>query len=425
MRTGEPAATPRPVPPGLSAGARAVWQRCPTGAPDRTACLDAAVRDLLGRDGWPTVWRVLSEPVAAEPALQPEAHVVAHGLGAEAYRIAGSVAGAFRLCTPAFWSGCYHGALQAHFARWAHSGDVPAAELDGVCRPLQTEARWLWFQCLHGLGHGVTIAAGYELGRALALCGRLADPWAREICYGGVFMEDWVGRPGAAAAHDHGAGHAPGGAAPPGAGHVHQSADHGGHAHHPVVASAGGEAPTASGITAIDTTDLAHPCSAVATRYERACYLFQTSRVLARTGGDFTRVTAFCAATPAHVRPLCYQSLGRDADAYGGGDDMVRARCVAAGDGAAWCHVGVAKNRVHDRHDPRAGLAYCAALPADEATRTLCGAAVGEEVRLFAELVGRAPLCASDDEAVTRGCRFAAGLERQRPAALPRYPVRP
>lgn len=389
--------------------------------------MDSAVRVLVADAGWAASWAALDTLVRLEPALQADAHVVAHGLGHEAYRQTGSVAGAFARCSPAFWSGCYHGALQAHLAPWAaRGGDIPAAELETICQPLRGGEAWLWFQCLHGLGHGVTIAARYDLPRALSLCDRLGDPWAREICYGGVFMEDWVGRQPTHGGEHHGEVahiHAPPAHAHPGGALHGARAAAAPSAHHAAAHPADHSAPAAE--PASDTSDLAYPCSAVGARYRRACYLFQTSRVLARTGGDFPRAAAFCAAAPEDVRPLCFQSLGRDADAYGGGDLAVQARCEGAGDGRAWCHVGAAKNRVHDRHDPRAGLAYCEALPPDEPLRALCGAAVGEEVRLFAPPERRGPFCASADPTVARGCRFAAGIDPDRPAALPRYPVRP
>ena len=47
-----------------------------------------------------------------------------------------------------------------------------------------------YYQCEHGLGHGLMLYTGYELPLALTMCHGLADEFEQVSCSGGVFMEN-------------------------------------------------------------------------------------------------------------------------------------------------------------------------------------------------------------------------------------------
>src|SRR5690606_20446047 len=121
-----------------------------------------------------------------------------------------------------------HGVIQSYFVDHAarHGSHLDVATVDGLCAAQRGDEgeQWLLFQCAHGMGHGLLMLAGYHLPTALEWCDLVSDPWERESCYGGVFMENIVhvtmphhtGRPPAAPAAsqahaDHGdMGHAAG-----------------------------------------------------------------------------------------------------------------------------------------------------------------------------------------------------------------------
>src|SRR5467141_3726220 len=119
------------------------------------------------------------------------AHEYAHGIGIEAYGLSPDIQATFAACGDGYSSGCRHGVIQAYF----ESRDaVTQPEVEALCQPFKsaTASRWVLFQCVHGMGHGLTMYRGHDLPRALGDCDLLTDGWDRESCYGGAFMESVI-----------------------------------------------------------------------------------------------------------------------------------------------------------------------------------------------------------------------------------------
>ena len=93
------------------------------------------------------------------------------------------VAETFRECRPSFQSGCYHGVIQSYFTAVSTSGQqVDGQAVNALCADYRTDGsdRWLLFQCVHGLGHGLTMLHQYHLPTALAGCDLLSEAWDRD-----------------------------------------------------------------------------------------------------------------------------------------------------------------------------------------------------------------------------------------------------
>lgn len=332
----------------------------------------------------------------------------AHSIGLSALRDSATVSAAFGQCTEIFQSGCYHGVIQAYFARLTGSGDAGGVGVDAVnalCADYRgrRDARWLFFQCAHGMGHGLTMFHGHHLPRALAGCDLLADAWERESCWGGAFMENvvnatsphhGVGRPQVESAST--ASRAP-------------ADDHTGHAAHHDHA---GAAASATPWKALDPADPLYPCNALDARYQRSCYQMQTSPILHFNGGDFAAAARACDTAPEEHRPACYQSLGRDASPYTQQNHERAAQICATGDPRyqPWCHVGYAKNLVDLTARPADGLAYCRVL-ADPAVKGACYTAIGEQTLVLAADPQRRRAWCVEAEPNYRGvCLRAAGI---------------
>ena len=58
--------------------------------------------------------------------------------------------------------------------------------------PQITVQRFLAYQCIHGLGHGLMIYTGYDLPGSLKTCDGLQTGFDRVSCSGGVFMENFT-----------------------------------------------------------------------------------------------------------------------------------------------------------------------------------------------------------------------------------------
>src|SRR6185369_728631 len=97
----------------------------------------------------------------------------------------------FSHCREAYASGCYHGVLEGYLSSRA---SVTAEDVGALCGSLGESGKtdWLKFQCVHGLGHGLTMYYDHDILKALLLCDALKSSRERDSCYGGVFMENIV-----------------------------------------------------------------------------------------------------------------------------------------------------------------------------------------------------------------------------------------
>lgn len=399
-------------------------------------CYEERLLSLLGAEGVRPALKALEALAAADPGVLRDSHMYAHGIGIAAYpSLEEDVADRFVECTPGFESGCYHGVIQAYFGhlRAASGGGLAAAEVAAPCRRYEgaEASQWLLFQCLHGVGHGVAIYRAHHLPRALQDCDLLGDAWSRESCYAGAFMETLVnaiqphhlstvaaptsggGGHGAHAAHGgggHGGAHPQGGHGGSSGEHSHTGAQQPEHAHgaaHGSTASADAEP-----FPALDPRNPLHPCTAVAHRYQRACYQMQTSAILHHTKGDLVAAAGWCSRAPEEFIPTCYESLGRDISPRAVRDPEAAIRACGAGEEAhrVWCHTGVAKQLVNLSATAEPGLAYCARLSQEE-PRVECFAAVGGQIRLLErDSVRRGTLCDAAEGADRAVCRRAAGV---------------
>ena len=158
------------------------------------------------------------------------------------------------------------------------------------------EKKWLLFQCLHGMGHGLDMTLDHDLPRALRACDLLDERWHRESCYGGAFMENiaQVSMP------DHPANML---AAERSSGKrmdamMDMSTGHAVHSTTPP-----------SHFLTYDRNDLQYPCSIVDSRYGFECYRIQTALILYLNHGDLPATAKACDQAPKEFRAACYQSL--------------------------------------------------------------------------------------------------------------------
>lgn len=397
---------------------------------EKQGCYQAILSRRLRADGVAAAMAMLEGLYARDGDVERDAHVYAHHIGIEAYEIAGSVAETFAGCTDMYSSGCYHGVIQAYFE---DEGAVDSASVNDLCERYKGggQSRWILFQCLHGMGHGLTMHFDHHLNRALESCDLLTDGWDRQSCYGGAFMENVM----AATAPHHpatrlvGAGAAGDEKDAAGAREAEGTAD-GGHAHGAAEGEAGaGEAPPrdprglyapGSAFKALDRDDPHYPCSAVEARYRHSCYQMQTSAMLHLNGGDIGAAAESCAKTEAVWRATCYQSLGRDITAHAlQNPDEVIDECgkVEAGPDRRACHYGAAKALIDWRSAAEPGLAFCRKVEGEE-YKTTCYRAVGEEIAtLVAETAERETLCGRAEEAYVPVCRQGARLPAESSAA--------
>ena len=414
-----PGTPPGPAPASWTADSPAaeiatgVWNGCRGGAGGRMACVERTLTALIDQAGIGTSMEVLDTLVVRHGAVRENSHALAHGLGISAYRSPETFAATFADCPPSQMSGCYHGVVQGYFLALQRQGrQVGTAELDAMCRP-QRASPFLFFQCAHGMGHGLMALHGNHVPMALQACDQASDEYVRNSCYGGVFMENIV-----AVTHPHhtAAGHAGtqghGGHAAPAADEHAGHGAHGGHGDH-----AGHGGMEHGEWRALNRSDPLYPCNAVDARYHEACYTMQSSAILFFNGGDVAATAAACARAPAGMVRHCILSLGRDVTALAAQrhDRSIelcgRAAGVAEGAAEGWCLVGVVQNLVNVAADPDEGLRFCRAVAGADRKRE-CYVAVGGAIAgLVPDEAERARRCGGAEPEFAAACRRGAGVE--------------
>jgi hypothetical protein len=296
--------------------------------------------------------------------------------------------------------------IQAWFASL---DSVSAADANALCAPFRAsdKDRWIRFQCVHGMGHGLTMLYDHNLPKGLAGCDLLTEWWDRHSCYSGAFMENIVNvtmphHPASALAHHDGkAGEH---AAMEGMDHDMEGMHH-------------DDAPP---FKAVDAADPLYPCSALGERYQRACYEMQTSVMLYNNKGDIAGAAKSCDTAPPDMRPVCYASLGRDISSYSQQNHAEAVRMCSLGTVRyqPWCYYGLVKNLIDLDARPADGMAMCRDVPG-ESGKALCYDAVGEQVLVLEpDPEKRRATCATAESGFVDVCSYGARLGVQPPAKL-------
>ncbi|MGH7505142.1 MAG: hypothetical protein ACRELX_05810, partial [Longimicrobiales bacterium] len=343
--------------------ARSAHRECGGEAPlEKIACYEAALTPVARAGDLPRALSAVEALAALDPEVRRDGHLYVHGLGIAAYDPGRDVAETFIRCSELFHAGCYHGVIQAYFAA---TGDATAERVNGICTRVRQRRpdTWIYFQCVHGLGHGLTILYGHDLPRGLEGCDLLTGAWERESCYGGAFMEN-AGN----ATHPHHAALMQG---------IDGGGEHGAHGH-------GGDRQA---FRPIDPENPHYPCTAVGQKYREACYGMQTTVMLYLNDYNFADAARTCDGAAEDLRRTCHQSLGRDASGYVGQDpDETRNLCrLDRSPYAAWCYIGDVKAINDWTGTPDAGFSFCAAVTEDVA-RIRCYEAVGEQVGIMLDV---------------------------------------
>lgn len=347
----------------------------------RMTCYSTLLSTHLAEHGVADAVAMLDALAAADPDVAEHAHEYSHGIGIEAYGRSPDIAGTFSACGDGFSSGCRHGVIQAYFESRAQ---VTQPEVEALCQPFKsaTASRWVLFQCVHGMGHGLTMFHGHDLPRALADCDLLSDGWDRESCYGGAFMESVINTTSP---------------------------------QHPatMLAAHGMHHMAASSFKAVDPADPLYPCSIMATRYLHACYQMQTSIILYLNHGDIGDAAKSCERAPGLMRAVCFQSLGRDATSYTLRDPQKTADlCNKSSDqDRPACYFGAVKALVDWTATTDVAFAFCR-IVRDGRGGPTCYRALGEEVAtLLAGAPEREAQCNRAQEPLPiEACRTGAGL---------------
>jgi mono/diheme cytochrome c family protein len=285
-------------------------------------CLEQAFGNLAYERGPQVALETFDERIATDRAVEGNCHPIAHTIGAAALlRFRGNVGQAFAAGRASCGSGYYHGLLEWKLA------DVSEEEVGGVARSVcSTESiranAFLYYQCVHGLGHGLMLYTRYDLPGALRLCHGLTTPYDQISCTGGVFMENQQSSYGLRSKW-------------------------------------------------LRDDNLLYPCTMVARADKQYCYLLVTSQILPKVNYDWRKTAAWCRRSDPGFVAICFQSFGRDASGFARQDpDGIRATCAQAGDGERECLYGAARDILNNDADDLRGRRLCESV--DRRHRAYC-----------------------------------------------------
>jgi hypothetical protein len=341
---------------------------------EKMRCFQDRLEAVIKSEGTEQSLSLLEVWTKQDADAEREAHPLVHHIGRRSFVHYGEAAKAMSHCRDVFWSGCYHGVLQAYL------GSLPVVEshhIVALCPPVigVIDFSFKRYNCLHGLGHGVTLQFQYDILKSLAYCDFLTSEWDRESCYGGVFMENIVTFQTARQspkAHAH---------------HAHQQAT-----------------------SFMNAQDLLYPCSALDGKYLRSCYLMQTSAILTFLDYDFAQAFLQCERVAAEHQTTCYRSLGRDISGYTLRDsERVTQLCgLGRGDQVRQCFIGAVKDFILTDASPDPGLALCRKL--DGAFKHDCYGTVGEMVvTLYSDPAQRNEACRKGEAEYVETCLALVG----------------
>ena len=296
-----------------------VLKPCPNSSTD-FYCYQDYYTKLVKQKGVAAAFVVLKKEYDLNPYVRSQCHPITHVIGRTADLIYGSVAKAYEHGDAFCWSGYYHGVMET--ASEKIGLEKIAGSLNDICTEIPGKANYSfdYYNCVHGLGHGVMDVTGDDLFKSLNLCDNLSGGWEKTSCYGGVFMEN-------------------------------------------VIIDNQGQFTKY-----LKPSEPLYPCNAVDEAYKGSCYLMQTSYMLKVTHYDFNKVFGLCRQADSGYVDTCFQSLGRDASGQSlSVAEPTKQKCDMGAnyEEKSNCIIGAVKDFVSYYHSDVQAKAFCNILSSD------------------------------------------------------------
>jgi len=241
-------------------------------------------------------------------------HPLSHEIGHAAVHEYPDVNEAYKHGSDFCWSGYYHGVMEEIMSNIGMEN--LAGELNNICSKMPGKEAYSfnYYNCVHGMGHGLLDVMGDKLIKALNMCENLTGWWEQQSCYSGVFMQNVIND-----------------------GLEYHVAD-------------------------LKPEDAVYPCNVVDEKYKDQCYLMQTSYMLKINKYDFKKTFDICENVDEGFSVTCYRSLGRDASGSTVSDLQKTHDICMLGknyEQQSECMVGAVKDFISYLHDDIKGKQLC------------------------------------------------------------------
>jgi hypothetical protein len=280
-------------------------------------CYEAYLVDVLNTQGAPAALVELAELADRDTFVRSECHPLTHSIGRAAMERYGSFQNAVTYEDGTCWSGFTHGILEGFMFKY--TVDELDQAVQGVCVQDPEQAySFDYYNCVHGLGHGVSWRFDNGVFEALPVCDALEGRWEQQSCHSGVFMQNIVVD-----------------------GEAHQSRE-------------------------LREDEPMYPCTAVDEQYKKTCYLMQTSYALRTVDYDYAKGFELCEteADEGYVE-TCYRSMGRDISGNSHRESTKVVELCSLGDPELQkhCFQGAVKNAVFNDHGLENADELCRLVP--------------------------------------------------------------
>ena len=323
-------------------------------AASKNRCYEQAFANIAYEEGPGAALDEFRQLTARNRAVFVNCHQIAHMIGAGGLlRFEGNVGKAFAEGNSTCGSGYYHGLLQ-----WKLAG-VRASQVGGVAREVCNDPAiktngFTYYQCDHGLGHGLMLYTAYDLPQALRFCHELETNFDQTSCTGGVFMENLS---------------------------------------------------SSFGVKTnwLDKKNLLYPCNSkvVSESDKTYCYTIVAERILPAVGFDWKRTADWCRRSEPGWADECFQSFGRSVASatrstgritIGAAAGRMQTLCHKAGSGEQDCITGAVVDVLNNNPSDLTAKGFCAGV--SDAFRGTCYQTIGFMVALqHPDVAGRQEAC--------------------------------
>lgn len=253
-------------------------------------------------------------------------HPLTHAIGRAASEKFKTLGEAFTKGDNFCSSGYYHGVLEGIAGRLGRKNLLDS--LNSICNDIRGKNVYSldYYNCVHGLGHGLMAITDDELFESLDYCGRLKGSWEQLSCASGVYMENVI---------------------IDGLNHKTKY---------------------------LKKDDPLYPCNASPEKYRGTCFLMQTSYMLKLNNYNFEKTFETCSKVEEIYRNDCYESLGRDVSGFTISNISEAQKICLLGktqDQKLGCLVGAARDFMYYFHSDKEAKNLCSSL-ADLNLKTPC-----------------------------------------------------
>src|SRR3989344_4170724 len=289
-------------------------------------CYQEHYTTLIHKKGIAAAFEDIKTRYAVNAYVKSQCHPLAHVIGRVGADGFENVGDAYAQGDGFCWSGYYHGVLESFVGKIGLSNLT--SRLNDVCLSVKEKKSYGfdYYNCVHGLGHGIMAITDDELCTSLEYCDSLQGGWEQESCGSGAYMENII---------------------VDGLNHFTKY---------------------------LRQVEPLYPCTESPEKYKHTCYLVQTSYVLKVNGSDFKNLFAVCAGAEEAYRTTCWQGLGRDASGRSSSDiAQTKATCLLGNteEQRINCVIGAVKDFISYFHSDTQAKALCSSFE-DAETASTC-----------------------------------------------------